>query len=155
MFLNVSMYTRQNLFSIKNSKSGRYGNSEICLQLFLYVLFLQEFRNACPNFRKLQKQSSRGVLFGRISFLIKLQASDLQFYYKMALAQVVFCEFCEMFKRTFFYRTPMMAASEINFIIMNAHSLKKSFSWNPQNRGFTEKVLWMSYFILSEFARGI
>ena len=31
---------------------------------------------------------------------------------KEALAQVFSCEFCEISKNTFFYRTPLVAASE-------------------------------------------
>ena len=30
---------------------------------------------------------------------------------KESLAQVFSCEFCEIFKKTFFYRTPVVAAS--------------------------------------------
>ena len=42
----------------------------------------------------------------RVSFLIKLQALTCNFIKKEALAQVFFCEFYEIFKNTFFYRTP-------------------------------------------------
>ena len=38
----------------------------------------------------------------RDSFLIKLQALGQQLYSKKTLAQVVFCEFGEIFKNTFF-----------------------------------------------------
>ena len=41
----------------------------------------------------------------RVSFLIKLQNKE-------TLAQVFSCEFCEISKNTFFYRTPPVAASE-------------------------------------------
>ena len=44
-----------------------------------------------------------------ISFLIKLHACN--FIEKETLAQVIFCEFCEISKNTFFYRTPPVAAS--------------------------------------------
>ena len=48
----------------------------------------------------------------RVSFLIKLKVSGLQFFLKKeTLAQVFSCEFCEIFKNTFFYRTTMVAAS--------------------------------------------
>ena len=48
---------------------------------------------------------------GRVSFLIKLQASG-KFVKKDTLAQVFSCEFCEPSKNTFFSRTPLVAASE-------------------------------------------
>ena len=41
-----------------------------------------------------------------VSFLIKLQASACNYIKKEAQAQVFFCEFCEIFKNTFFCRTP-------------------------------------------------
>ena len=40
--------------------------------------------------------------FARVSFLIKIQA----------LVQVISCEFCEISKNTFFYRTPPVATSD-------------------------------------------
>ena len=50
----------------------------------------------------------------RVSFLIKLQASDLQtfnFIKNETLAQVFSCELCEFFKSTIFHRKPTVAAS--------------------------------------------
>ena len=44
----------------------------------------------------------------RVSILIKLQASGLKIE---TLAQVFSCEFCEISKKTFSYRTPPVAAS--------------------------------------------
>ena len=35
----------------------------------------------------------------------------LQFIKKETLVQAFFCEICEIFKKTFFYRTPPVAAS--------------------------------------------
>ena len=49
-------------------------------------------------------QNSQENTFAWVSFLIKLQAKE-------SLAQVFSCEFCEIFKNTFFYRTPLVAAS--------------------------------------------
>ena len=51
-------------------------------------------------------QNSQENTCARISFLIKLQAK------KEILAQVFSCEFCEISKNTFFYRTPLVAASD-------------------------------------------
>ena len=44
-------------------------------------------------------QNSQGTTFARVSFIIKLQDWG------------VFYEFCEVFKNTFFYRTPLVATS--------------------------------------------
>ena len=49
-------------------------------------------------------QNSQENTCARVSFLIKLQ--------KETLAQVFSCEFCEISKNTFFYRTPLVAAAE-------------------------------------------
>ena len=40
-------------------------------------------------------------------------AEGLQLYLKKTLAQVFYCEFCEISKNTFFHRIPLVAASEI------------------------------------------
>ena len=50
----------------------------------------------------------------RVSFLIKLQAEPYSFIKKETLAQVFSCEFCEISKNTFSYRTPPVAASDFN-----------------------------------------
>ena len=51
----------------------------------------------------------------RVSFLIKLQAEPCSFIKKETLAQVFSCEFCEISKNTFSYRTPPVAASVITW----------------------------------------
>ena len=47
-------------------------------------------------------QNSQENTCGRVSLLVKLQASSLQLYFtkKETLTQVIFCEFCEIFKNT-------------------------------------------------------
>ena len=50
-------------------------------------------------------QNSQENTCVRVSFLIKLQASTCNFTKKETLA----CEFCEISKNTYFYRTPMVA----------------------------------------------
>ena len=55
-------------------------------------------------------QNSQGNTCARVSFLIKLQT----------LAYVFSCEFCEISKNTFSYRTPLVTASEILFVEVNA-----------------------------------
>ena len=48
------------------------------------------------------------------------------FIKKETLAQVLSCEFCEIYKNTFYYRTPLVAASGvlINFAILEPFSNK-------------------------------
>ena len=46
-----------------------------------------------------------------VSFLIKLEARDLQLYLKRTLAQVLSCEFCKIFKNTYFVKQLQKAAS--------------------------------------------
>ena len=50
----------------------------------------------------------------RVSFLIKFQALGLRpatLLKKNTLAQVFSCEFCEISKNNYFYRTPLVATS--------------------------------------------
>ena len=56
-------------------------------------------------------QNSQENTCARVSFIIKLQASACNFIKKETLAQVFSCEFCEISKNTFSYRTPPVAAS--------------------------------------------
>ena len=63
--------------------------------------------------------SVRGVLRNFIKFTGKHL-----FIKKEALAQVFYCEFCEISKNTFFHRTPLVAASVYN-CIMQLFSLNR------------------------------
>ena len=54
-------------------------------------------------FIEVSKNSQENICT-RVSFLIKLQASDLQLDLKKALAQVFSCEFCETSKNIFFIK---------------------------------------------------
>ena len=49
-------------------------------------------------------QNSQENTCARVSFLIKLQSGGLQIYQKEILKQVYSCEFCEIFKNTFFIK---------------------------------------------------
>ena len=51
---------------------------------------------------------------------------------KETLAQVFFCEFCEIYKNTFYYRTPLVAAFGvlINFAILERFSNKVAGLFN-------------------------
>ena len=71
-------------------------------------------------------QNSQENICARFSFLIKLQASDRQFYEKKTLAQVLSCEFYEIFKKTFSYRTPPVAA--LKFVTDNSGVLDLNVS---------------------------
>ena len=53
-------------------------------------------------------QNSSGNTCARVSFLIK---EACNFIKKETLAQVFSCEFCEIFKKSYFYGTPLVAAS--------------------------------------------
>ena len=57
-------------------------------------------------------QNSQENTCARVSFFIKFQAGACKFIKKETLAQVSSCEFCEISKNTFFYRTPLVAASD-------------------------------------------
>ena len=51
---------------------------------------------------KKNSQNSQENTCARASFLIKLQSETCNFIKKRTLAQVLSCEFCEIFKNTFF-----------------------------------------------------
>ena len=55
-------------------------------------------------------QNSQESTYARVSFLIKLQVLSLQFTKEETLTQVFYCEFCEISRNTFPYRTPLVAA---------------------------------------------
>ena len=57
-------------------------------------------------------QNSHAKTCARVSFLVKLQAwgPDATLL-KMRMWQLFYCEFCENFKNTFFYRRTLVAAS--------------------------------------------
>ena len=48
--------------------------------------------------------------YARVSFLISCRPQACNFIKSETLAQVFSCEFCEISKITFFYRTPLVAA---------------------------------------------
>ena len=71
-------------------------DNEYSSQVFQTLLAVPHFSNVA---RKSQKQSSRGVPYERC-------------FSKFRKPKVFSCEFCEIFKNTFFYRAPPVAASE-------------------------------------------
>ena len=56
-------------------------------------------------------QNSQESTCARVSFLIKLQGSAFNFITKKTLAQLFSCEFCEIFKSTYFTEHPQTTAS--------------------------------------------
>ena len=67
-------------------------------------------------------QNSQEDTCTRDTFLIKLPAQPATLLKKECLAQVFSCEFCEIYKKTLFYRTPPVSASE-----KTPHGLVKNF----------------------------
>ena len=84
-------------------------------------------------FLKISRNSLKNTS-ARVSFLIKLQGSACNVIKKETLAQVFSCEFCEIFKITFLYRTPPVAASVVAHVYLQwwKHHLAL-FSLLPQN----------------------
>ena len=58
-------------------------------------------------------QNSQKNTYARVSFLIKLQTHACNFIKKETLAQVFSCEFCKIFKKTFFTENFLKTASAI------------------------------------------
>ena len=74
-------------------------------------------------------QNSQENTRARVSLLLKLQAPDsaCNFIKRPTLAQVFSCEFCEISKNTFSYRTLLVAASSSSkevFLKISRHSQK-------------------------------
>ena len=66
-------------------------------------------------------QNSLENTCARVSFLIKLTACNL--IKKETLAHVFSCELCEISNKIFFYRTPLVAASDV--LVISIFSLEK------------------------------
>ena len=58
-------------------------------------------------------QNSQENTCARISFLIKMLAEACNFIKIETLVQMFYCEFCEISRNTFIYRTPPVAAFEV------------------------------------------
>ena len=66
-------------------------------------------------FLKIPENSQENTC-ARGSFLIKLQVSACNFIKKETLAQVLSCEFSEIFKKTLFHKIPPVAVSAKNML---------------------------------------
>ena len=67
----------------------------------------------CQAFHTKVKVIFKDMLFAVLIYMILLEkmSSACNFIEKQTLAQVFSCEFCDIPKNTFFYRTPPLAAS--------------------------------------------
>ena len=122
----LSDYFMRGYFSYCNS------SIRLCVILSHSKIFRQyqigKLRNWPPEFMQLTCRSNRPKVFCKKGvlrnsakfrgkhlcqshFLIKLQASVWNFIKKETLGQVFSCEFCEISKNSFYYKTPLVAAS--------------------------------------------
>ena len=120
--IDVHCCCLQSLIS-SHLKLDSYGSSRpevFCKNVFLEIL-----------------QNSKENTCARVSFLIKLQAWDLQLYWKRELAQMFSCEFCGISKNTFFQRTPPVVASD-------SHC---QFAWSWINRSLTKTWVFQAQMV--------
>ena len=86
------------------------------LHLLPYIFFLTRSQEAVAQTRSVKKmfleisQNSQENTCAKVYFLIIANVA-CNFIKKETLAQVFSCEFCEIYKNTFFHRTPLVAAS--------------------------------------------
>ena len=71
--------------------------------------FTDAFQISSKKFRSIRRRIP--VLKSLFNNVVGLQ--DCNFIKKEIPTQVFSCEFCEIFKNTFFYRTPLVASSAI------------------------------------------
>ena len=85
----------------------------------MYLHFFHKCRLGFSFYRSSRPETfcKKGVLknFTKFTGEHLHQGLFFNFIKKEALAQVFFCEFCEIFKNTFSYRTPSVAASLFRF----------------------------------------
>ena len=100
------------------------------------MIFYSSFAQAMSWWVHETDRSSRPEMFCQKGFLRnfakftrKHLCQGVFFIKKATVAQVFFCEFCEIFKNTFFHRTPPVAASE-EAMKKIKFSLLSSTRWN-------------------------
>ena len=104
--------------------------------LFVIVLWGETNRSSLSQmFSKISALKNFANVIGKHQcwsiFLIKLQAWRSATLLKRDSNTGVFlCEICEIFKNTFFYRTPPVAASVKDCIIFLTSSRETSLNWN-------------------------
>ena len=109
---NVDSILQSDCFVTKLSFRPGCGNGK--LQQFLLISPSTEAAAQRCSVKKVFLEISQNLQENTrvtVSFLIKLQAEDCNFIKEESLIQVFFCEFWEIFKNTFFYRTPPVAPS--------------------------------------------
>ena len=96
---------------------------EIISRIFRRVMLkltIKPFRNKAQRcsvkkmFLKISQNSKENTCV-RVSFFAKCWLEACKFIKKETLAQVFFCEFCEISKNTFFHGTPLVAASDFSW----------------------------------------
>ena len=90
-------------------------------------------------------QNSQENTCARVSFLIKLQAR-LQLYKKRDSGKVFSCEFCEISKNTFVYRTPPVTASgliqSLTKLSVTKYFQQTVIPWIMSNSLWMQDVKW-------------
>ena len=86
------------------------------------------------NFRKINRKTP----VPESLFKIKLQADACNFIKRETLAQVFSCEFCEISKNNFSYRTPPMAASELMVTFAVQSSFLRKFVADISQRSLAD-----------------
>ena len=71
-------------------------------------------------------------------------SGGVSFYWKETPRQVFSCEICEIFKNTFFYRTPPLGAYEQTQEIYVVHCVAKMTPWS-----FSTSLPWLSNIMLN------
>ena len=77
---------------------------------------LESLSKAAVVLKHFAKFTGKQLSCARVSFLIKLQASGLQLYWKRDSGTAVSCKFCKVSKDTFSYITPPVTASLSNTV---------------------------------------
>ena len=106
-------------------------NTPLLFPTFLLYILYQKH-----SVKKMFLQNSQENTCTRVSFLIKFRPQPATLFKKRESGTGVFCEFCEIFKRTSFYRTPPVAVSDTSPI---SRSISVSIGWMSDN---SEQVSW-------------
>ena len=102
----------------------------------LYVTCQSSYPGSTNNRSSLQEVFCKKGALKNFAKLTGKHLCQSLFFKKETLTQVFSCESCENFKGTFFYRTPPVAASEINYC--NEYHSNVYFSLK------TFTLLWLS-----------
>ena len=99
-------------------------------------------------------QNSQENTCVKVSFLIKLQAQACYFILKETLAQVFSCEFCEISKNTFCYRTPPVAASnQSKCPLWNTLTTNQHYSISTIKLKFMEVLITHIFIFIFKFGQ--